>query len=785
MQRGGTAAMECVAQNLKAAGSYVARSLSFNDGTPKGAVTYERLTHELTDDQRVQYDQFADGWQEVLKNIDEAIGDTGGDRSARSAALSQFWGSQQRFYNQALTYFKMPSVLKSAEQDLAEGRSPVIQMFTTMDASVDHALKNRDTDTPLEDLDVSPREILMRYLETSFPIYQHEQYEDENGNIRSRMVKDSEGNPVINRRAAARRDAMLDKIGTFGMHSTPLDMILNHFGHDQVAEITGRTKRIQPVEQADGSTKKEIVSRGKPVLKAEHEAYLDGRKKVLVFSGAGATGYDYHAGKRFKNNAQRSHYLLQIGWRADELMQALGRTHRTYQDSAPMYRLCEIGEIPGERRFVSSGVRRLEQLGALTRGQREANTTGLFKRTENLESDEAVRALDVFFADLSRGNIPNLSYDEVLEQLGVKQEDDDKTGNRRRKTQTGDSPISIKQFLNRILVMRHRTQQQVFEEFDKRFGEVVAQAEKEGTLDTGMETVKAEKISKVREAEVFRDKGTGATAKLVTVSVRNKAKRIAFKDVAAQFGRSMLDREPVRYVQNQRSGYVYAAFPTVPRTDTRTGRDVKQVKLMGPNGNYSYHDESDVFAESQQYAAVPKKFETLPDEHAETLWAQQLAKQPEYDDVEMNFVSGAILPIWKRIGGDRPRIMRLRLDDGTTVIGREIPKSKLDETKKRLGVAPTSKTYPVETAHSQLSQGGKTYKLANGWKLRPVRVQGERRIQLIGPGITEMGPLERDGVRRERINYETRFFVPTGDEGLKVLERLTASRPIIEEIDED
>src|SRR5258708_3544728 len=51
-----TAAMEAVAQSLKATGDYASRSLSYDDGTEKGRVTYDRITHQLTPDQHEQYD---------------------------------------------------------------------------------------------------------------------------------------------------------------------------------------------------------------------------------------------------------------------------------------------------------------------------------------------------------------------------------------------------------------------------------------------------------------------------------------------------------------------------------------------------------------------------------------------------------------------------------------------------------------------------------------------------------------------------------------------------------
>ena len=79
----------------------------------------------------------ADGWQAVLQNIDAALAVTGGkdDRHARAAAKSQFWGAQQRFFNQLMTSMQTPSVITAMEKDIAEGRAPVVQLVNTMEAA--------------------------------------------------------------------------------------------------------------------------------------------------------------------------------------------------------------------------------------------------------------------------------------------------------------------------------------------------------------------------------------------------------------------------------------------------------------------------------------------------------------------------------------------------------------------------------------------------------------------------------------------------------------------------
>ena len=128
---GGIGIMEMVAQNMKAMGVYTARSLAYED------VKYDRLEHTLTPSQREVYDEMATAWQIVLKDIRAAMELTGIkdpesgrtlNSNAVAAAMSKFWGTNQRFWNQIITAMQMPSVVSAIEKDMKDGHSVVIQL---------------------------------------------------------------------------------------------------------------------------------------------------------------------------------------------------------------------------------------------------------------------------------------------------------------------------------------------------------------------------------------------------------------------------------------------------------------------------------------------------------------------------------------------------------------------------------------------------------------------------------------------------------------------------------
>jgi tRNA G10 N-methylase Trm11 len=761
IESGGLAAMELVARDMKALGSYIQRSLSY-DG-----VTYGTLEHKLTLEQTDIYNKLANAWQIVLQNIEKAVEITGMENKssgskngmAKGRIMSAFWGANQRFFNQVITSMQMPSVIESISKDIKDGNSVVLQLVNTNEAETNRKAAQLEENETLEDLDLTPREALMNFLEKSFPVQVFEQYMDENRNMRTRPVFDSKGNPVVSKEAVALRERLLDELGSIRVPDGPLEILLNTFGDEKVAEVTGRSRRFVRVADKTGQTKMVEQRRGKVIAEADADLFINGKKPILVFSDAGGTGRSYHADRNFKNQNRRVHYLLQPGWRADKAIQGFGRTHRTNQVSAPHYVLVTT-DLMGQKRFVSSIARRLDQLGALTRGQRQTGGQGMFKDTDNLEGFYAFDAMEKFYTDLIRGNVPGLDAKDILAKMGLSKILDDK-GSLKQTDELRD----INKFLNRILSLEKEDQNTVFNAFHERMVRNIDAAIASGTYETGLQNFRADKVELESERIVHTAKG-GAETKYAKLIAKHKNKRMTHGDATAQ-------KNFIGIFQNAKSGKVWAAFDAGNRTYS-SGSVEAAVRLRGPSITQTNEVTKAEFEKNSNWVKLD------PDEAA-TQWEKAYSETPEYIDETIHLITGAILPIWDRLPETTNRVVRVQTVDGSRYLGRRINDKDINNVLSRLGVDKETSTVSPADAITEIIDNASTVTLANGWRLSRARVSGDYRIELTSPkyDLPRFDHIvRRAGVFTERVNYVTRYFVPVGKDGETTLNNLFDSYPV-------
>jgi predicted RNA methylase len=743
IRQGGIAAMELVARDLKALGLYIARALSF------AGVEYEVLEHALSPEQVEIYDAYADAWAIIHSNLESALeatrvvdAATGAtlNPNAKSAALSRFEGTKQRFFGQLLLSMKLPSLLPAIEQDVAAGQAVVVQLVSTAEAMLDRRLADLDPgERDAMEIDLSPREYVIDYLTAAFPTRQMRVFADADGNARSEPLSDEEGRPVHCQVALRARDTLVEQLCALPPIGTSLDSLIERFGTDRVAEVTGRARRL--VTGADGRQK---LERRTPRSNLhETDAFMRGDKRILVFSDAGGTGRSYHACLGAANRARRIHYLLEPGWRADAAIQGLGRTHRTRQASAPLFRPVTT-DARGERRFISTIARRLDSLGALTRGQRQTGGQNLFDPADNLESAHAKDALIGWYHLLYAGKLQSVSFASFQKLTGLKLEGE---GGSLRE----DLP-PIQRWLNRLLALRIALQNAIFDEFMGLIEARVAAAREAGTLDLGVETVPVDSFEILDDRVLRTDPRSGATTHLLRVELTRRLRPMSLQRLDAVRA-SRLDAVPML---NARSGK--AAL----RIDARSlmseeGLPIARYELIRPlKREYLQRDRLD---ETSWECASSELFELAWTQEAEEA-AASLRRET------LHLATGLLLPVWDKLPEDNIQVIRIAAEDGRSLLGREVPAVHLIELGARLGL-DISLDLPAEQLAARVLRTGRSLPVRGPELLTLKRslVNGSQRLELTGFSAARLAWYKVQGCFTEIIRYQTRLFVPIHDAG--------------------
>ena len=759
IELGGVAAMEVLARDLRALGLYTARSLSY-DG-----VEYEIVEHALTPEQTRIYDAYAGAFQIIHQNLDAAMEATGVtsanaeggistlNAQAKSAARSAFESSKQRFFGHLLTSMKTPTLIAGIDADLTAGHACVVQIVSTGEA----LMERRIAEIPAEEwsdvqVDITPREYVLDYLAHAFPVQLYEPFTDGDGNLSSRPVT-RDGQPVLCRDAVERRDRLIEQLAALPPVQGALDQIVQRFGTDVVAEVTGRSRRIVRKRATDGVERLAVEGRPAGVNLAETAAFQDDAKRVLVFSDAGGTGRSYHADLSAKNQRLRVHYLLEAGWKADAAIQGLGRTNRTHQAQPPLFRPIAT-DVRGEKRFLSTIARRLDTLGAITRGQRQTGGQGMFRASDNLENEYARASLRQLYMLLLGGKVEGCSLGRFEDATGLK-------------LTTRDGAVKeelppITQFLNRVLALPISLQNLLFDVFDGLMNARVEAAVAAGTFDVGVETLRAESLTIADRRTVYTHPATGAETQVFDVVRRDRTDALSL-DQALELAS---DRQ-ARLLVNAKSGHaaVQVRAASVTLDD---GEIERRVRLVRPT-------ERKNMAEA---ALAGTHWKEALEEAFAKAWNAEVAALPEFVESRFHIVTGLLLPIWRRLPQDGCRVYRLQTDDGERVIGRRVSPQWVADALG--GDAPT---VPAGDAFASVFQNGATLQLDSDMTVRRSLVMGVNRIELTGftDGMVER--LKADGLTSEIIAWRLRLFVPVGANGPAILDLLLDRHPLRRVID--
>ena len=473
-----------------------------------------------------------------------------------------------------------------------------------------------------------------------------------------------------------------------------------------MAEVTGRNRRIVKKVSADGQARLTVENRPGSANLAETQSFMDDKKRILVFSDAGGTGRSYHADLSVRNQRKRVHYLLEPGWKADTAIQGLGRSNRTNQAQPPLFRPVATN-VKGEKRFLSTIAKRLDSLGAITRGQRQTGGQGLFRAEDNLESPYARAALVELYTRIFQGRVTFASLGEFENATGL------------RLTASDGSMLEelppITTFLNRVLALPIALQNRLFELFEELLAVRVEAAIASGTYDVGLETLVAESLTITDRRILHTHERTSATTCLLTIQREDKNEPMSLEAVLA-----LAKSSGSPFIVNTSSHRAAVQVPTSSLT-LEDGSIEERVRLIRPLSRDAVSKMR--LAASHWQIATEDEFTAL--------WLKELAEIPPTRSSEFHLVTGLLLPVWKHLPRAASKVYRLQTDDGERIVGRLIQTADVPNLRTAFNLDGTITLSPNDV-FSTLLEDGRPVSLRGGLSLRVATVMGAKRIELTG-----------------------------------------------------
>jgi hypothetical protein len=409
--------------------------------------------------------------------------------------------------------------------------------------------------------------------------------------------------------------------------------------------------------------------------------------------------------------------------------------------------------VKGEKRFLSTIAKRLDSLGAITRGQRQTGGQGLFRPEDNLESPYARAALIELYTRIYKGEVPFSSLEAFENATGL------------RVATTDGSMLEelppITTFLNRVLALPIALQNQFFELFEELLEVRIEAAIASGTYDVGLETVMAESLTVTGRDILQTHARTGAATSLLTIKREDKNEPMPLED-ALRLAKT--SKSP--FLVNRQSGRAALAAPASSIT-LDDGSVEERVRLIRPLSRDAVAKEK--LAKSHWQIASEAEFTAA--------WLNELSEIPPTRSSEMHLVTGLLLPVWKHLPRGTGKVYRLQTDEGERIVGRLISAGDVPALRIAFNLDGGPALTP-DGALALLLHEGKSVPLRGGLALRISTVMGAKRVELTGFRDTELDQLKSFGFFSEIISWKLRLFMPADPEaGSVVMQRLFVLYP--------
>ncbi|QAY80169.1 strawberry notch-like NTP hydrolase domain-containing protein [Sphingosinicella sp. BN140058] len=692
-EQGGIADLEQVTLSLKAAGVYMARSLSF-DG-----VETRHLAVTLTQQERDVYNEASRAWGRLFDAMghcaelcgvpsrDEKkmreLAEKGASGAVPYSNLNGMFESNRKSSMATLiAAFKARAVIVDAKENIDSGHAVVIQMQNTYEAQLNRALDRLEDITNIR---LEPAELISFAEALPTEEYHLVKSFTEKGNeiLVWEPKLDAVGKPVINGHAAACRQRMIDEVRSIKLPLPPLDQIMLAFGPGRLAEVTGRTKRLipnKPNGDLDGANGVLIEDRTEAHRLKDIEAFHDGRKQGLVFStGAGGASLSYHAKIGTKNTARRVHYVIQLGYRADEVTQGFGRTHRSDQVHPPILTIVSC-DLPADRLYASRIVSALFKLGALTQGHRHAASNGMFDERDCLDGPYAIAAWEDLQLDVQEGLIPDYTWEQFMMDLGLDFSDSDEMeeiGNRKARSVL----TNVNRMINRVAALTDRRQDLIFEHLRTRIDKRIEKAIADGTFNAGPEILKASSLQIVSEKLIEQDEVHGARTRVLRIRKKSELATNTWKEAQRRYFISRAGAGGyANFVKHRTTGQVALHVPGKPFVDIM-GRRLATKDIITPTSTQN------------RLARIVEREPWMPMgdmELLQAMWDAAVEAAPREAISYVTIVTDALLPIWsalKQGSGFRNAVYRLQTDEGQQIVGRPLAPESLEGFFSMIGVS--------------------------------------------------------------------------------------------------
>ncbi|XP_057302346.1 uncharacterized protein LOC130636592 isoform X2 [Hydractinia symbiolongicarpus] len=687
----GLGALEMLSMEMKAAGMYVSRGLSYQEAE------FQTVEAKLTEEQIKIYDKAVHVWKELKKALAVALNRTA---SAKTRVWSHFWACHQRFFKQLCMSMKLPEIVKQARQALSEGYCVVIGLQTTGEASL--ATELDQNDGHIDNFVSLTREMLRRFIIQYFPT----------------EIAGTGKLPKIDNWCVEAKTLLINFSERITLPNSPLDELIDELGGPNcVAEMTGRrgfvgrySKKDKPSYYLRGGASNNVDS----ISVQERNAFMNGEKLVAIISDAASTGISLHADVRSKNQKRRVHITAELPWSADKAVQQLGRSHRSNQSSGPIYKLV-TSNLGGERRFAAAVAKRLQSLGALTKGDRRA-ATGADLTQFNFDTPYGRQALKLMYEAIAQRKLfVGLSLADVCQSVGNDVKESVDGFQDKMKSCLVDMDVleqnvvganvldfnakNVGKFLNRILGLEVNKQNLIFGYFCKCLDAMTEAAKKEGRYNDGVTDIRGNSItltgqprvvfkeaqlgsSVTRHVLVLVDRGVPFEQAVEKYNVNKHNESGFYRSKRDQYGRKLY----VLAIQKERSNHLFTVMR--PNTGMSAFEEEKADLFhkydriepfdaeIGWTEQYERTRTGCIHGNKCKHITTCKIGSRITELHL--LTGRILSILPSLEAVVAKFAHALQLPREHR----NLRVVRVELDSGERVVGLRYPDILISEAER-------------------------------------------------------------------------------------------------------